>query len=39
MASVTLLIHTEQLIAIFREIYETGICNMQIAESCEKLEG
>jgi hypothetical protein len=33
MAQVTLLIHTEQLIAI----YETGICNVKMAESCEKL--
>jgi len=31
MAQVTLLIHTEQLIAIFGEIYETGICNMKMA--------
>jgi len=37
MTQVTLLIRAEQLIAVFREIYETGFCDMKMAESCEKL--
>jgi hypothetical protein len=37
MAHVTLLIRAVELIALFREIYEAGICSMKMADSCGKL--
>jgi hypothetical protein len=37
MEHVTLLIHAVELIALFREIHEAGICSMKMADSCEKL--